>query len=166
MLRGILRTLLLGFPQRHLLGSLTSVCCKTMESVLASDWCRILSPVTSCQIGSSDSASIGQQNVKILLVYSDVAAIVDDGSFVDIIILIFLQAFDVSHIVLLEKLRNKGASVVLLDWIWGFLSDCSRCVTVGRVLSELGRLPSGVPQGLVRAYSFPCIHKFLDTHSY
>ena len=53
-----------------------------------------------------------------LLVYSDVAAMVDNGFGVDLIMLNFSKVFDVvSHTVLLEKLRNIGVSAVLLNWI-------------------------------------------------
>ena len=67
-----------------------------------------------------------------LLVYSDVAGMVDDGFLVDMIMLHFSKAFDiVSDTVLVEKLRNICFSVILLNWIWGFLSNFSMCVTVG-----------------------------------
>ena len=74
---------------------------------------------------------------------------VDDGFVVDRIMLDFSKAFNVSHIVLLERLRNIVVAAVLLNWIWGFFSDRSMCVTVGGFSSEPRGVSSGVLQGSV-----------------
>ena len=62
----------------------------------------------------------------------------------------FSKAFDVvCHVVLLDKLRGIGVSTSLLNWIWGFLSNCSMCVNVGGTSSSFRSVSSGVPQGSV-----------------
>ena len=122
----------------------------TMERVLASELVEYLEScglLSDRQFGFRKHRSTEDQ---LLLVYSHVAAMVDDGFIVDMIMLDFSKAFDVvAHTVLLEKLKNIGVAAVLLNWIWGFLSDRSLCVTVGGVSSEPRRLSSGVPQGSV-----------------
>ena len=68
-----------------------------------------------------------------LLVYSEVAVMVDDGLVVDMLMLDFLKAFDVvSHMVLLRKLK---------DWsVWQFynldLGDFLQIVTCVLLLEE------------------------------
>ena len=114
-----------------------------MERVLASELVQYLESsglLADKQFGFRKHTSTEDQ---VLLVYSDVAALVDDGFVIDMIMLYFSKKFDVlSHKLLLEKLRNIGG-------IWGFLSNCSMCVTVGGVSRELRRVSSGVLQGSV-----------------
>ena len=121
-----------------------------MERVLASELVQYLEScglLSDRQFGFRKHISTEDQ---MLLVYSDVSGMVDDGFIVDLIMLDFSNAFDViSHTVLLQKLRSIGVPAVLLNWIWGFLSNRSMCVTVGGVLSEPRRVSSGVPQGSV-----------------
>ena len=95
---------------------LTSVCCKTMERVLASELIQYLescSLLSDKQFGFRKHRSTEDQ---MLLVYSDVSAMVDDDFIVDMIMLDFSKAFDVvSHTVLLQKLRSIGVPAVLLN---------------------------------------------------
>ena len=77
---------------------------------------------------------------QMLLVYSEIASVVDSGMVVDMVLLDFSKAFDVvSHVVLLEKLRDLGVGAMLLNWIRGFLSNRSMCVRVGGVSNEFLR---------------------------
>ena len=105
-----------------------------MERGLASELLQYLESsglLSSRQFGFRKHRSTEDQ---MLLMYKDVAAMVDDGFIVDIIMLKFSKVFDVvSHTVLLEKLKNIGVPAVLLNWIWRFLSDRSMCVTMGGV---------------------------------
>ena len=65
------------------------------------------------QFGFCKSRSTKDQ---LLLVYSEVAELIDDEFVVDMIILYFSKAFDVvSHVILLDKLREIGAYTVLLN---------------------------------------------------
>ena len=69
---------------------------------------------------------------------------------VDMVLLDFSKAFDVvSHVVLLEKLRDLGVGAMLLNWIREFLSNRSMCVRVSEVFSRFQDVSSGVPQGAV-----------------
>ena len=63
---------------------------------------------------------------QMLLVYTEIAELVDKGLVVDMIMLDFSKAFDVvCHIVLLNKLKDIGVGVTLLNWIWEFLTNRS-----------------------------------------
>ena len=56
-----------------------------------------------------------------LLIYSEIAGLVDRGWVVDMVMLDFPKAFDVvSYVVLLDKLREIGVCTVLLNWICFF----------------------------------------------
>ena len=96
--------------------SLTSVCCKTMEKVLASELVQYLEScglLSDRQFGFHKYRSTEDQ---MLLVYSDVAALVDEHFIVDMIMLDFSKAFEiVSQTVLLQKLKSIGVPAVLLN---------------------------------------------------
>ena len=76
------------------------------------------------------------------LVYSEIAGLVDEGWVVCMVMLV------VSHVVLLDKLREIGVCTVLLNWIF-FLSDGRVCVVVGGASSSARSVSSSVPQGSV-----------------
>ena len=130
--------------------SLTSVCCKTMERVVAADLMQYLESnglLSDRQFGFCKCRSTEEQ---MLLVYSEIAAMVNSSRIVDMVLLDFSKTFDVvSHVVLLEKLRELGVCAMLLRWVEGFLSNRSMRVSVGGVSSGLCRVSNGVPQGLV-----------------
>ena len=116
--------------------SLTSVCCKTMERLVTADLMQYLELnglLSDRQFGLRKSRSTEDQ---MLLVYSEIASVVDSGMVVDLVLLEISKAFDVvSHVVLLEKLRDLGVGAMLLNWIRGFLSNRSMCVRDGGVSS-------------------------------
>ena len=116
--------------------SLTSACCKTMERDLVSElvYLELNGLLSERQFGFCKSRSAEDQ---LLLVYSEVAGLVDDDLVVDMVMLDFSKASDVvSHVVLLGKLQAISVSDVLLNWIWGFLSNRKMCVGVGGVSSN------------------------------
>ena len=87
---------------------------------------------------------------QMLLMYSQVAQMVDAGSVVDVAYLDFSKAFDlVSHQILLDKLRCLGFDRCILAWIRDFLVGRSISVQVGGIQSSTGPVASGVPQGSV-----------------
>ena len=130
--------------------SLTSVCCKTMERVVAEkiwDYLEDNNLLSSRQFGFRSSRGTVEQ---LLLVYCDVAKWVDDGKVVDIAYLDFSKAFDlVCHEVLLEKLVALGFDSCLISWVRGFLQGRLMSVSVGGKLSQEVEVSSGVPQGSV-----------------
>ena len=72
------------------------------------------------------------------------------GLEVDVVYLDFFKAFDrVDHKILLEKLLAIGISGKLLAWIGMFLIGRKHAVIVDGVLSDVGGVRSGVPQGSV-----------------
>jgi len=130
--------------------SLTSVCCKSLERILSDELVSFLegnSLLAEEQFGFRKGRSVEDQ---LLLIYSEVSALVDEGCVVDMVLLDFSKAFDVvSHTLLLEKLRDIGLSSILLSWVWGFLSGRSMVVSVDGQVSESRDVLSGVPQGSV-----------------
>ena len=74
----------------------------------------------------------------------------DDGQSVDVFYLDFCKAFDsVPHCRLLIKLKNMGITGNTLDIVRDFLSGRSMRTCVGRAMSHLRKVISGVPQGSV-----------------
>ena len=70
------------------------------------------------------------------------------GNNVDIIYLDLAKAFDtVSHVKLLEKIKQCGVGGNLLEWINNFLSNRRQSVKIGDAVSESFIASSGVPQG-------------------
>lgn len=71
-----------------------------------------------------------------------------NGGQVDAVYTDFSKAFDkVNHHLLLNKLRLKGVSGVLLQWIESYLSARTQSVRIGSTLSRNIQSCSGVPQG-------------------
>ena len=72
------------------------------------------------------------------------------GLEIDVIYLDFFKAFDrVDHKIVLEKLQAVGITGKLLAWIGVFLIGRKHAVIVDGVLSSIGQVRSGVPQGSV-----------------
>jgi hypothetical protein len=130
--------------------SLTSVCCKSMERIVVArlvDYLESNDLLSPLQFGFRKARSTEDQ---MLLVYSEVAEMVDEGMVVDMALLDFSKAFDVvSHTILLEKLRFLGVSEVLVGWVRGFLSGRVMSVSVDGICSGARDVLSGVPQGSV-----------------
>ena len=87
----------------------------------------------------------------LLRVLSDLIAAADDRSVSLLGLLDLSAAFDcVDHTILLQRLeRTFGITGDALQWIRSFLSDRTQQVSYGGVLSALGHLICGVPQGSV-----------------
>ena len=67
---------------------------------------------------------------------------------VDVIYLDFAKAFDkVDHGLLIQKLKRLGISGNLLKWIDSFLTQRTQQVCIEKILSSVGDVLSGVPQG-------------------
>lgn len=130
--------------------SLTSVCSKTMERIVARqimDYLEVNDLLSPHQYGFRPGRSTEDQ---LILTYDYVSQCVDDGFVVDMIFLDFSKAFDlVNHLILLEKLSCLGIRGDMLRWIAGFLSNRSLSVVVDGSSSGERPVVSGVPQGSV-----------------
>ena len=130
--------------------SLTSVCCKTLERLIAThimDFLEENQLLSNRQFGFRRGRSTEDQ---LLLVYSEVVRWVDAGKVVDMVYLDFSKAFDlVSHRILLEKLSLLGFDNCIIGWVEGFLVGRYMSVSVAGKLSSALEVTSGVPQGSV-----------------
>ncbi len=67
-----------------------------------------------------------------------------------IVLLDFSKTFDsIDHFKLLVKLQTLGLSHSALEWFRSYLTDRKQQVRIGSVLSELGNITHGVPQGSI-----------------
>ena len=84
-------------------------------------------------------------------VVSDLLTVMDNQSVSLLALLDLSAAFDcVDHTILLQRLeRTFGIGDRALSWISSFLSDRTQQVSFGGMLSAIGRLICGVPQGSV-----------------
>ena len=91
--------------------SLTSVCCKMMERILADHiygYLEINSLLSDAQFGYRRSRSTEDQ---LLITYGCITQQVDSGMLVDLAMLDFSKAFDVlNHAILLQQLFDLGIS--------------------------------------------------------
>ena len=130
--------------------SLTPVCCKVMEHIVADHLLSYLgdnSLLSDHQYGFRHGRSTMEQ---LLLVYADISASVDSGSIVDLVLFDYSKAFDVvCHKVLLTKLHSIGVDGQILSWISSFLTDRKMQVSVRTSVSSSRVVHSGVPQGSV-----------------
>ena len=130
--------------------SLTSVCCKTLERLIAQHLTSFLEEnvlLDENQFGFRSGRSTMEQ---LLLVYSEVSKITDEGGVADVILFDYSKAFDVvNHSILISKLHCLGIRGNVLDWVSSFLSDRKMSVSVMGSSSRPRRVISGVPQGSV-----------------
>ena len=130
--------------------SLTSVCCKTLERIVAKhihEYLESNAILSNHQFGFRPGRSVMEQ---LLLVYNDVSSNIDADQTVDLVLFDYSKAFDVvCHNVLLEKLQLIGIDGRLLAWISSFLSDRVMQVSVHGHMSSTRDVYSGVPQGSV-----------------
>ena len=130
--------------------SLTSVCCKTMERILADQLTEYLEANTllsNMQFGFRKGRSTEDQ---LLLTYDSISRLVDVGEMVDLVLLDFSKAFDVvCHSILVRQLVSLGVDRRLVDWICSFLGGRTMRVLCGSAQSSSRRVCSGVPQGSV-----------------
>ena len=130
--------------------SLTPICCKTLEHVIADHLMDYLSEhnlLSPHQFGFRRGRSTVEQ---LLLVYEEIYKAVDSGKTVDLILFDYSKAFDkVCHQILLEKLMSIGIDGKLLKWIASFLEGREMQVAVKGQLSSSRPVESGVPQGSV-----------------
>jgi hypothetical protein len=137
-------------PENYRPVSLTCICSKLMEHVMASqlmshlDQHRILYRL---QHGFRARLSCETQ---LLEFANDIFKSLTDNRQSDVIIMDFSKAFDkVSHSHLLYKLRRYGATDNFCGWTHSFLSGRSQQVVIDGEASDPIPVTSGVPQGSV-----------------
>ena len=130
--------------------SLTSVCCKLLESILRDKMMDHL--LTNDLLKSSQHGFIpGRSCCTNLLEFMEKAtAVIDSGKPFDVVFLDFAKAFDkVPRERLLEKLRAHGIRGKTLAWIRNWLSGRKQRVVLNGKYSTWAEVLSGVPQGSV-----------------
>ena len=130
--------------------SLTSVCCKTMEHILASKIMKhgeennILYPL---QHGFRKGHSCETQLIEFV---DDISKNLQEGQQTDILILDFAKAFDkVNHSLLIHKLQHYGIIGKSVRWIQNWLANRKQSVVIDGSTSDAVSVDSGVPQGSV-----------------
>ena len=130
--------------------SLTSVCCKMMESILKDDIVEHLDRhkiINASQHGFMRGKSCTSNLLHFL---EKVTAAVDSGVPVDVVYLDFAKAFDKVPVErLLKKVRAHGIRGKLYKWIRAWLKDRWQRVVLSGVASGWIEVLSGVPQGSV-----------------
>ena len=130
--------------------SLTSVCCKILEHIIARNIMQhaekndILYPL---QHGFRKGCSCETQLIEFV---DDISKNLQEGRQTDILIMDFAKAFDkVNHSLLIHKLRYYGIDGKTTRWIQNWLEDRQQTVVLDGVSSEAVSIDSGVPQGSV-----------------
>ena len=130
--------------------SLTSVCCKMLESIVKDDIVRHLERnrlIRPSQHGFMRGRSCASNLLSFL---EKVTAAVDDGEAVDIIFLDFAKAFDKVPVErLLKKVWAHGIRGQVFNWISSWLRDRQQRVVLNGEASLWAAVLSGVPQGSV-----------------
>ena len=130
--------------------SLTSLCCKIMESVIKDDiLAHLLSKglISRHQHGFLSRRSTGTQLIEC---FNDWTLNIENKQSLDVIYIDFAKAFDsVVHRKLTLKLISYGIGGSLLSWIQNFLTDRFQFVCIDGFYSSTVRVTSGVPQSSV-----------------
>jgi len=130
--------------------SLTSVCCKMMESIIKDEMMSHLQKnglIRASQHGFVPGRSCTTNLLEFL---EGVSVKIDEGKPVDVVFLDFAKAFDkVPRERLLEKLRAHGVQGKVLQWIREWLTGRKQRVVLNGKCSTWKDVLSGVPQGSV-----------------
>ena len=130
--------------------SLTCICCKILEHIIASNVMKFFNSnnlLYDLQHGFREKRSCQSQ---LLMLVEDLHRAINAKQQTDLILLDFSKAFDkVNHEKLLLKLFNYGVRGHTLNWIRGFLNNRGQSVVINGVKSNNVPVCSGVPQGSV-----------------
>ena len=137
-------------PKNYRPVSLTSVICKTLESIIRDfiikhmDDNKLFSPN---QFGFLAGRSTVVQLLKVMDIWTK---ILDEGGCIDAVYCDFMKAFDkVPHNRLLLKVEKYGITGNILGWIKSFLIGRTQQVTINNSKSDKAPVTSGIPQGSV-----------------
>ena len=130
--------------------SLTSVCCKLCEHVIAK---AVMSHLEDNNILSDFQHGFRAKRsceTQLLTFFDEIVKESSVGGQTDVVIMDFSKAFDVvPHNLLLHKLQHLGITGNTLKWIRSFLIDRHQQVVVDGKHSSKAPVTSGVPQGSV-----------------
>ena len=130
--------------------SLTSVCCKIMEHVLASNIMRHGEDngiLYQLQHGFQRNISCETQLIEFI---DDLTKNLQEGLQTDVLIMGFAKAFDkVNHSLLIHKIHQYGIRGKVNSWIKSWFSGRNQTVVVEGVNSSQVDVDSGIPQGSV-----------------
>ena len=139
-----------GDPGNYRPVSLTSVCCKMMESIIRdaiTEHLDLNKLINASQHGFSKGRSCATNLLEFL---DKVTKVVDEGKPLDVIFLDFAKAFDKVPIKrLLKNLYAHGIRGKLLKWIADWLTNRTQRVALNGQFSSWINVLSGVPQGSV-----------------
>jgi Reverse transcriptase (RNA-dependent DNA polymerase) len=137
-------------PSNYRPVSLTSVCCKLMESLLRDSVSEHMEKNGLLEDSQNGFVS-GRSCTTNLIDFLDfVTETIDSGDSVDIVFLDFTKAFEkVPRQCLIEKLKANGVGGKIVTWIDEWLKDRKPRVVINGHKSNWNRVGSGVPQGSV-----------------
>ena len=137
-------------PQNYRPVSLTSIICKTLESLVRDhiiEHMKLNNLFSEKQFGFISGRSTTLQLLHVLNIWTD---ILDQGGEIEAIYCDFMKAFDkVPHKRLIHKINKYGIKGNVLGWIKAFLSNRTQCVNIGCATSNTAPVTSGIPQGSV-----------------
>lgn len=139
-----------SLPSNYRPVSLTSIICKTLESLMKSAIVQHLKDHHLIRDSQHGFISGRSCLTNLLEFFELVTSYVDKGLPVDAIYLDFSKAFDkVPHRRLLEKLKAHGITGKIHNWIAAWLTNRRQRVVLNGKFSEWSAVTSGVPQGSV-----------------
>ena len=137
-------------PENYRPVSLTSIICKTMESIIRDHIIKHMKDnnlFSQKQFGFIDGRSTTLQLLHVLHIWSD---ILDQGGSLDAVYCDFMKAFDkVPHKRLAHKVEKYGITGNIIGWIKSFLSERTQRVIIKSAESNPAPVTSGIPQGSV-----------------
>ena len=130
--------------------SLTCICCKIMEHIIASQLMKHLDSHRILHENQHGFRSRRSCDTQLITFMDELCKNKSSNIRTDMLILDFSKAFDtVPHKRLISKLQHYGVKGNTSDWILSFLSGRSQSVVVDGARSESCEVSSGVPQGSV-----------------